>query len=136
MGWEPPKISNPAYKGKWHAPKIDNPAYKGVWKAKQIPNPNFFVDESPAILPKIDAVGIDIWTMSRGIIFDNIAISVDVAKAKAFADQTFKVRKEIEQLQNKSTSSQTNMTKWWVAGIVTCVIVLITTILVCRRSGS
>merc|ERR1711879_205510 len=87
--WEAPKISNPEYKGKWRAPKIDNPEYKGTWKPRQIDNPNYFVDETPCILPKIDAVGIDIWTMSKGIVFDNILVSTDYAKAKSFADQSW-----------------------------------------------
>lgn len=97
--WEPPMISNPVYKGKWSAPMIDNPKYIGVWKPKQIPNPDFFMDETPAILPKISGIGIDIWTMSKGIMFDNIVVATDAAKAKAFADQSWKIRKEIEDLQ-------------------------------------
>jgi len=98
--WSPSTISNPEYKGKWTAPKIDNPAYIGVWKAKQIDNPSYYLDETPYILPKINAVGIDIWTMSKGILFDNILISSDTAKAKSFADESFKVRSELEALQN------------------------------------
>eukprot|EP00747_Dinoflagellata_sp_TGD_P114733 gnl/TRDRNA2_/TRDRNA2_171993_c3_seq10.p1 gnl/TRDRNA2_/TRDRNA2_171993_c3~~gnl/TRDRNA2_/TRDRNA2_171993_c3_seq10.p1 ORF type:complete len:396 (+),score=124.03 gnl/TRDRNA2_/TRDRNA2_171993_c3_seq10:384-1571(+) len=97
--WEPPMIANPKYKGKWFAPKIDNPAYKGVWKARQIANPNFFEDETPAILPKIDSVGIDIWTMQGGILFDNVLVSSSVEKASEFTEQTFKLRSEIEKLQ-------------------------------------
>jgi len=97
--WVPPTISNPAYKGKWHAPKIDNPDYKGIWKAKQIPNPNYFFDENPYVLPTISGVGIDIWTMSKGILFDNIVLGSDPTKAKEFADQSWKIRKEIEELQ-------------------------------------
>merc|ERR550532_2229809 len=88
--WEPPKISNPDYKGKWYAPRIDNPEYKGIWKPRQIDNPNYFIDDTPYILPRIDAVGIDIWTMSKGILFDNIVIATDYAKATSFADQSWK----------------------------------------------
>jgi len=97
--YDPPMISNPAYKGKWYAPKIDNPAYIGVWKPRQIENPNYFYDESPYILPTIDSVGIDIWTMNSGIVFDNIVISNDIAKAEEFAERTFKQRQAVEELQ-------------------------------------
>jgi len=97
--WTPPKINNPKYKGKWYAPKIDNPEYKGEWKAKQIPNPSFFEDKTPCMLPKIDSVGIDIWTMSKGMIFDNFIIATDVAKVKEFAAASFKLRQEVEKLQ-------------------------------------
>ncbi|CAE8625945.1 unnamed protein product [Polarella glacialis] len=97
--WEAPTTSNPDYKGKWYAPKIDNPAYKGVWKPRQVENPEYFVDEAPAILPAIDGVGIDIWTMNKGMIFDNILIATDPAKAQAFAEQSWKLRKELEEIQ-------------------------------------
>ena len=62
--WETPKISNPQYKGKWHAPKIDNPDYVGEWKPRRIDNPDFFEDPHPHLLPVINAVGIDIWTVA------------------------------------------------------------------------
>merc|ERR1712232_206025 len=97
--YDPPMISNPAYKGKWYAPKIDNPAYIGVWKPRLIDNPNYFYDETPYILPVIDSVGIDIWTMSSGILFDNMVISTEPEKAVAFAEQSFKLRKEVELAQ-------------------------------------
>lgn len=97
--WNPPTINNPKYKGKWSAPKIDNPAYKGVWKPRQIANPDFFEDQNPAILPKIDSLGIDIWTMQSGILFDNFVISTDVEKAAAFAEETWRIRSGIEELQ-------------------------------------
>eukprot|EP00929_Paragymnodinium_shiwhaense_P002365 TRINITY_DN102594_c0_g1_i1.p1 TRINITY_DN102594_c0_g1~~TRINITY_DN102594_c0_g1_i1.p1 ORF type:complete len:548 (+),score=173.11 TRINITY_DN102594_c0_g1_i1:80-1645(+) len=102
--YAPPTISNPAYKGKWYAPKIENPAYIGEWKPRQIENPNYFYDETPYILPKIDSVGIDIWTMSSGIMFDNMVISTDVAKAEAFTEKTFTLRKSIEELQKPKAS--------------------------------
>jgi hypothetical protein len=97
--YEAPAISNPEYKGKWHAPKIDNPEYVGIWTAKQIANPDYFYDETPYLLPKIDSVGIDIWTMSGGMLFDNIAFAKDAAKAQLFAEQTFQVRQKMEEMQ-------------------------------------
>jgi len=45
--WEPPMISNPAYKGKWRPPMINNPDYKGIWKPRMIPNPDYFEDKQP-----------------------------------------------------------------------------------------
>jgi len=94
--WEPPTIANPQYKGKWHAPRIDNPAYKGIWKPRQIDNPNYFVDEAPYLLPTISAVGIDIWTMQKGIIFDNIIVATDPQRAQQFGEDTWKVRHQLE----------------------------------------
>jgi len=139
--WEPPTIENPAYKGKWYAPQVDNPAYKGVWKPRQIANPDYFVDETPCILPKIDSVGIDVWTMSKGIMFDNILVASDPAKAKTFADETWKLRSEIEKLQEpKRTDGQDG---WWglvsqnlTAIAATALIISVSTVWCCcvRRS--
>mmetsp|Transcript_91042 Transcript_91042/g.266575 ORF Transcript_91042/g.266575 Transcript_91042/m.266575 type:complete len:550 (-) Transcript_91042:205-1854(-) len=140
--WEAPRIGNPAYKGRWHAPKIDNPAFKGAWKPRQIANPDYFVDEAPCVLPKIDAVGFDLWTMSKGLMFDNLVIATELAKAKAFAEESWVLRHQIEKLQEpKSTGSQGG---WWeilsknlVAVAVTCG-VLITSALwfCCMRKGA
>lgn len=138
--WQPPKVANPAYKGKWYAPKIDNPEYKGAWKPRQIDNPHYFVDETPYILPIISGVGIDIWTMSKGIIFDNIVISIDQAKAKAFADNTFKVRRELEELQSpKPRSFSGNLwsyvEEYGAPAAITAVVVLAATIWFCCCRG-
>lgn len=100
--WEAPKIKNPAYKGKWYAPKIDNPAYKGEWKARQIDNPEYFVDNTPYRLPEINAIGIDIWTISKGLIFDNIVLDTDADKVQKFGSETFKIRSDIEKQQEKA----------------------------------
>mmetsp|Transcript_41671 Transcript_41671/g.107862 ORF Transcript_41671/g.107862 Transcript_41671/m.107862 type:complete len:540 (+) Transcript_41671:69-1688(+) len=140
--WEPPKISNPMYKGKWYAPKIDNPEYKGVWSPRQIPNPDYFHDETPCVLPVIDSIGIDIWTMNKGILFDNLVVATDAGKAKAFADQSWKLRKELEELQKPKANDggtvaylldlvQGNLA----ATAVTCVAVLLTSLWCCCRSS-
>lgn len=101
--WVPPTIDNPKYKGKWSAPKIDNPEYKGVWAPRQIANPDFFEDKAPCILPTIDSVGIDIWTMQGGILFDNFIIDTDPKRAAAFAEESWRIRSSIEELQKPST---------------------------------
>ena len=49
---------------------------------RQIDNPEYFVDENPYMLPTIDSVGIDIWTMDKGIMFDNIVIDSNPEKAR------------------------------------------------------
>jgi len=105
--WSPPKISNPKYKGKWSAPMVDNPNYIGVWKPQQIDNPDFFVDEDPSVLPRVNSIGMDIWTMQGNMVFDNFVVSTDEQKAKDFAMQTFDIRKIIEDKQNPSASAGT-----------------------------
>ena len=78
-------IPNPEYKGKWRPEMIDNPEYKGEWKPAQIPNPDYFVDELPADLPEINGLAIEIWTMSRGLAFDNFLVTHEEEAAKEWA---------------------------------------------------
>lgn len=142
--WEAPKINNPAYKGKWYAPKIDNPAYIGEWKPRQIANPEYFVDESPYKIPTIDSIGIDIWTMDKGIIFDNIVVDKNPEKVVEFGEATFKPRSEIEVKQDKSASSESLFSQYldWVFNnpvpvLITIVVLLISSLLLfCRSSGT
>jgi hypothetical protein len=95
--WKAPYKPNPDYKGKWYAPMIDNPAYKGEWAPRKIPNPDFFEDLEPAkSLNKIGGVGIELWTMTEDILFDNIYVGHSVEDAKTFAAQTFEVKKPLE----------------------------------------
>ena len=62
---------------------IDNPAYKGVWKAKQIDNPKF-VDDVYAY-DNIGYVGLDLWIVNDGTIFDNIIVTDSKKEADAHA---------------------------------------------------
>jgi len=84
--WTHPQIPNPEYKGKWAAPMIDNPNYSGVWAPKKIANPFFFEDKSPfASLYPISAIGIEMWTMTKDIMFDNVLITDSKAVAEEWA---------------------------------------------------
>ncbi|KAG6545856.1 hypothetical protein Mapa_012817 [Marchantia paleacea] len=93
--WVRPTKKNPAYKGKWSAPLIDNPAYKGIWKPQEIPNPDYFELEKPN-LESIAAIGIEIWTMQDGILFDNILVTHDEEEAKEYREKTWKVKFDAE----------------------------------------
>jgi len=94
--WKRPQKKNPAYKGKWSAPKIDNPAYKGEWSPKQIDNPNFFEDKEPHKMAPIAAVAIEVWTMSKGMQFDNFYVGRDEAGAKAYGEATWAKKAAVE----------------------------------------
>ncbi|XP_077250168.1 calnexin homolog [Tasmannia lanceolata] len=98
--WKRPMKRNPAYKGKWHAPLIDNPNYKGIWKPQQIPNPHYFELEKPDFEP-IAAIGIEIWTMQDGILFDNILIASDEKDAESYREKTWKPKFEVEKEKQK-----------------------------------
>lgn len=99
--WKRPMKRNPAYKGKWHAPLIDNPNYKGIWKPQQIPNPDYFELDTPNFEP-IAAIGIEIWTMQDGILFDNILIASAEKDAESIRDTKWKPKFEVEKVKQKA----------------------------------
>lgn len=76
---------------------IDNPAYKGEWAPRKIPNPDFYEDLTPVkSLAKIGGIGIELWTMTEDILFDNIYVGHSPEDAKAFAAETFDIKKPLE----------------------------------------
>ncbi|KAK7358731.1 hypothetical protein VNO77_00669 [Canavalia gladiata] len=103
--WKRPMKRNPAYKGKWHAPLIENPAYKGIWKPRDIPNPDYFDLAKPDFEP-ITAIGIEIWTMQDGILFDNILIAKDDNIAASYRETTWKPKFTIEKEKQKEEDSE------------------------------
>lgn len=106
--WKRPMKRNPAYKGKWHAPLIDNPNYKGIWKPQEIPNPDYFDLEKPDYEP-IAAIGIEIWTMQDGLLFDNILIANDEKVAKSFIEKTWKPKFDLEKEKQKAEEAASNL---------------------------
>ncbi|MCL4122069.1 UNVERIFIED_CONTAM: hypothetical protein GTU68_017906 [Idotea baltica] len=90
--WKEPLIDNPNYKGKWKAPMIDNPNYKGKWTPRKIHNPDFFEDLEPFKMTSIGAVGLELWSMSDGIYFDNFLITESMDEALQIASQTFDLK--------------------------------------------
>lgn len=102
--WEKPMKSNPAYKGKWTAPLIDNPAYKGPWSPRKIANPNYFEDKQPSNFEPIGAVGFELWTMTKDILFDNIYVGHSVEDAEKLQKKTFDVKKAVEIEEEAATA--------------------------------
>eukprot|EP00123_Amoebidium_parasiticum_P006624 comp17537_c0_seq1/m.17096 comp17537_c0_seq1/g.17096 ORF comp17537_c0_seq1/g.17096 comp17537_c0_seq1/m.17096 type:complete len:376 (-) comp17537_c0_seq1:417-1544(-) len=94
--WEAPQIPNPEYKGPWAPKQIDNPAYKGKWVKPKIPNPEYKPDDNLYLYKDLGAIGLDLWQVKSGSIFDNILIADSISEAKKFAEETFKVTIEGE----------------------------------------
>lgn len=103
--WVRPQIPNPEYKGRWAPPLIDNPNYSGVWAPRKIPNPGFFEDKTPfaSFLP-ITAVGIEMWTMTKDIMFDNIILTDSKATADEWAAESWNKKALIEKLASPGES--------------------------------
>jgi len=94
--WEPPMIDNPEWKGEWKAKHIPNPKYKGPWVQKQIPNPEYDEDNQIYAYHDFSWVGIDVWQVKAGTIFDNIYIGDSPADAEEFANKSWKAHSDAE----------------------------------------
>ncbi|KHG00627.1 Calreticulin [Gossypium arboreum] len=94
--WTPSTIPNPEYKGPWKPKKIKNPNYKGKWKAPMIDNPDFKDDPDLYVFPSLKYVGIELWQVKAGTMFDNILVADDVEYAKKLAEETWGKQKDAE----------------------------------------
>ncbi|XP_032484388.1 calreticulin isoform X3 [Phocoena sinus] len=91
--WEPPVIQNPEYKGEWKPRQIDNPDYKGIWIHPEIDNPEYSPDSNIYAYENFAVLGLDLWQVKSGTIFDNFLITNDEAYAEEFGNETWGVTK-------------------------------------------
>ncbi|XP_041044884.1 calnexin-like [Carcharodon carcharias] len=91
--WEPPMMNNPNYKGKWKPPMIDNPNYQGVWNPRKIQNPDYFEDLQPYKMTPIIAVGLELWSMTSDILFDNFIICAEKEVSEQWAADGWRLKK-------------------------------------------
>merc|ERR1711998_361075 len=103
--WEAPQIDNPDFKGEWKAKRIANPAYKGVWAPKKIANPAYVDDDQLYAYDSFAFVGIDVWQVKSGTIFDNLLITDDVEAAKA-AYEKIKTAQEAEKKMKEAKDEE------------------------------
>lgn len=72
-----------------------------MWTPRKIANPDYFEDLHPANFNKIMGIGIEIWTMQAGIMYDDFYVGHSVADAEAFAKETFEKKVEIEKAEEE-----------------------------------
>uniref|UniRef100_A0A673FIK8 Calnexin n=1 Tax=Sinocyclocheilus rhinocerous TaxID=307959 RepID=A0A673FIK8_9TELE len=134
--WERPMIDNPNYKGKWKSPMIDNPNYQGVWKPRKIPNPDFFEDLHPFRMAPISAVGLELWSMSSDIFFDNFFITSDRNVAERWAADGWGLKKAAEgaaepSLVNQMITAAEERPWLWIVYVLTVALPLVLIIVFC-----
>ncbi|KAG0031182.1 hypothetical protein BGZ82_007088 [Podila clonocystis] len=83
--WEAAEIPNPDFE-EWTPKMMDNPAYKGEWKANEVPNPEYKEDPDLAHY-KIGGVGLDLWQVNSGSIFDDIVVTNEIGVADKYLEQ-------------------------------------------------
>ena len=94
--WEPPMVDNPEYKGEWKAKQIKNPNYKGKWIHPEIDNPEYSPNDDLYLFNDWGAIGIDIWQVKAGTIFDNILVTDSLEEAQSHAAETFEPLRDAE----------------------------------------
>jgi len=108
--WEAPLIDNPEYKGEWKAPKIDNPAYKGEWVHPMIDNPDYSVDDEIYAFDSNAYIGLEIWQVRAGTIFDHFLVTDDVELAEKEANRIVKLiedEKEHQRVEQEKVKAKT-----------------------------
>ncbi|XP_016092719.1 calnexin-like [Sinocyclocheilus grahami] len=134
--WERPVIDNPNYKGKWKPPMIDNPNYQGVWKPRKIPNPDFFEDLHPFRMTPFSAVGLELWSMSSDIFFDNFFVTSDRNVAERWAADGWGLKKAAEgaaepSLVNQMITAAEERPWLWIVYVLTVALPLVLIIVFC-----
>ncbi|XP_069000035.1 calnexin isoform X1 [Embiotoca jacksoni] len=134
--WKRPMIDNPSYKGKWKSPMIDNPNYQGVWKPRKIPNPAFFEDLHPFRMTPFSAVGLELWSMTSDIFFDNFFITNDRNTAERWATDGWGLKKAAEGAAEPGLAAQmlsaAEERPWlWVVYVLTVALPLVLIIVFC-----
>jgi len=140
--WTKPTIDNPEFKGKWRAPLISNPAYKGIWKPQKIKNPDYFEEPNPIErLTPIGAIGLELWTMSENVVFDNFILAEDLESVDKFTAETWDLKAPLEATASPSGESvfgallriaNENPVMWAVYVIVALLPILLIYLLCCR----
>ena len=141
--WTSPQIPNPEFKGKWAPQLIENPNYSGVWSPRKIENPNFFEDKTPfASLLPIAAVGIEMWTMTKDMMFDNIILTDSKTVADDWAAESWSKKALIEKLASPNEGYISQFLTFagenpivWVA-LAAVVLLPIILYILCCRGGS
>jgi calreticulin len=98
--WEAPIIPNPDFQGEWTAPRIPNPAYKGQWVHPLIDNPDYYEDNEIYSFKSHAFLGIEIWQVKSGSIFDNFLVTNDVVLASKEA-QAIVNRRDVEKVASE-----------------------------------
>merc|ERR1712018_254723 len=70
--------------------------YKGPWVHPEIDNPDFVEDDELYMYESFGAIGIDVWQVKSGTIFDNILVTDDESFAEKEGDRLWGATKDGE----------------------------------------
>jgi len=99
--WEKPMIPNPDYKGEWQPRMIENPEYQGEWIHPMVPNPDYYEDDNLYLYTSNKFVGIEVWQVKSGTIFDHFLVTDDLAEAEKVVEKVNETREGEKAAQEK-----------------------------------
>ncbi|KAM8930565.1 calreticulin-like [Pelodytes ibericus] len=115
--WEAPMIPNPKYRGIWQPHIIDNPNYKGIWVQPDKDNPDYVPDPNIYKYDNIGVIGLDLWQVKSGTIFDNFLITNNETFAEILGNETWGLTKDPErkmkEQQDEERDAKDEQKKRW-----------------------
>jgi len=90
---------------------IPNPAYKGPWVQPKIANPEYVEDKTVGLFASHKYLGLEIWQVKSGTIFDNFLVTDDPAVAKENAEAVMKLKEEEKAAKDKATKKEEDEAK-------------------------
>lgn len=79
-----------------------SPILQGKWIHPEIDNPEYVADDELYLYKDFGAIGIDIWQVKSGTIFDNILVTDSIEEAKAHAKETFEALSAAERTKKEA----------------------------------
>ncbi|KAG1698131.1 Calreticulin [Nymphon striatum] len=117
--WEPPQIDNPEFKGEWKPKQIDNPDFKGEWVHPMVDNPEYTEDKDLYKYTDFSVIGLDLWQVKSGTIFDNFLITNDAdyaeeqgkEKCVSFQEAEKKMKEKQDEEERKKAEAEAKEAK-------------------------
>lgn len=79
-----------------NSPDVRVLGFQGIWKPRKIPNPAYFEDLQPFKMTPFSAVGLELWSMTADIFFDNFFITNNRNTADRWATDGWGLKKAAE----------------------------------------
>lgn len=79
-----------------------------MWRARKIPNPDYFEDVEPFKMTPFRAVGLELWSMTSDIYFDNFIVSTDKEVVDRWAADSWGLKKLVASANEVRSHMHTN----------------------------
>lgn len=79
---------------------------KGSWKPRKVMNPEYFEDQQPFKMTPIKAVGLELWSMTSDIYFDNFIVTSRKEVADRWASDSWGLKKLVASANEVSVNAR------------------------------